>query len=99
VRSNWLWGLALPVVAVGLVPVSCGASLSLLAGYAVLGWKINRSSRKRGLSPSDARIYAAACVVGKVPQAMGQLLYWKKRLTGERGGLIEYKGPSIDPRA
>jgi hypothetical protein len=97
VRSIWLWGLALPVTALVLAPFTFGASLLLLGGYLVLGWRIHRAARRRGLSPADARLYAVACVVGKVPQALGQLLYWKKRLTGSRGGLIEYKGPTASP--
>jgi len=92
VRSIWLWGLGLPIVAVGFAPFTGGASLLLLGGYLVLGLRIYRSARQRGLPSSHARLYAAACVVGKVPQALGQLLYWKKRLFRQRGGLIEYKG-------
>jgi GT2 family glycosyltransferase len=99
VRSIWLWGLLLPVAAIGLAPFTAGASLLLLGGYVLLGWKINRSSRRRGMSASDASLYVVACVLGKVPQAFGQLLYWKKRLMGVQGGLIEYKGPSSDQRA
>jgi len=57
----------------------------------VLGARIYRAGRRRGLAPDDAGLYAGSCVVGKVPQAMGQLLYWKKRLTGTRSGIIEYK--------
>jgi GT2 family glycosyltransferase len=94
VRSIWLWGLVLPVAALGFAPLTAGASLLLLGGYLVLAWRIYRGNRRRGLSTAEARLYAVACVVGKWPQALGQLLYWKKRLTGERGGIIEYKGPS-----
>lgn len=94
VRSNWFWGLGLPVVAIGLSFPSGGLTLLLLAGYLVLGWRIYRYSRRRGFSGADARLYAAACVVGKLPQALGQLLYWKRRFTGATGTLIEYKGPS-----
>lgn len=92
VRSIWLWGLGLPLVALGFAPFTAGASLLLLGGYLVLGVRIYLSARRRGRPASHARVYAAACVVGKVPQALGQLLYWKKRLFGQRGGLIEYKG-------
>jgi len=92
VRSIWLWGLGLPLVALVGAPFTGGLSLLLLGGYVVLGVRIYRGSRRRGLPASQARLYAAACAVGKVPQALGQLLYWKKRLFGQRGGLIEYKG-------
>jgi GT2 family glycosyltransferase len=97
-RSIWFWGLALPVAALGFTPLTGGASLLLFGGYAVLGLRIFRSKRRQGLSGSDAGLYAVACLVGKLPQAVGQLLYWKKRLTGQRGGIIEYKGPPVRGR-
>ncbi|MBO0698025.1 MAG: glycosyltransferase family 2 protein, partial [Zavarzinella sp.] len=92
-RSNWLWGLALPVLAIVAAPFTRGVSLVLFAGYAVLFWKIQRSRRKRGDDPRTARLYARYCVLSKFPQAAGQLRYWRGRLVGRRTRLIEYKGP------
>jgi len=104
VRSNWLWGLGVPAAALAPAPLTAGGSLLLLGGHLVLGARIYRAGKRRGLAPADARLYAGSCVVGKVPQAMGQLLYWKKRLTGTRSGIIEYKtaadpgpGPTAPP--
>jgi glycosyltransferase involved in cell wall biosynthesis len=90
-RSNFFWGLAVPLAALLAMPPSGGLSLALLAGYPVLGVRVYRSMRARGWSPEHARLYAAFVVLGKIPQAFGQLLYWWKRVRGERGGLIEYK--------
>jgi GT2 family glycosyltransferase len=95
-RSNWFWGLAVPAAALGLVVPTAGLSLALLGGYLVIGVRIHREMRQRGLAPADARLYAAFCVLGKLPQALGQALYWAKRLSGRRGGIIEYK--SVAPR-
>jgi GT2 family glycosyltransferase len=91
-RSIWFWGLAVPVGALVLAGPTGGLSLVLFAGYPVLAARIYRGMRRRGLAPRDAGLYAASCVVGKVPMAFGQALYWWKRLSGRRGGLIEYKG-------
>lgn len=91
-RSNWFWGLGVPAGALLPAPATGGLSLGLLGGYAVLFAKVYRAALARGLPDDHARLYAASVVVGKIPQAMGQLLYWAKRLTGKRGGLIEYKG-------
>jgi glycosyltransferase involved in cell wall biosynthesis len=90
-RSNWFWGVAVPGLALGMAPTTAGASLGLLAGHALLGARVYRKMRARGCSPPDARLYAAFCVLGKVPQGIGQTLYWSRRATGARGGLIEYK--------
>jgi GT2 family glycosyltransferase len=91
VRSNWFWGLAVPVSSLGLAAPTLGLSFGLFGGYALLGLRVRRWMRGRGFSPRDANLYAAFCVLGKAPQVLGQVLYWKKRLRGERGGLIEYK--------
>lgn len=92
VRSNWLWGLALPGGALGFAIPTCGLSLGLLGGHALLAVRVQRWMRGRGFSSRDASLYAAFCVLGKVPQALGQAVYWKKRLSGGRSVLIEYKG-------
>jgi glycosyltransferase involved in cell wall biosynthesis len=90
-RSNWWWGVVLPAGALGLAPPTGGTSLGLLGAHALLAMRIYRTMRARGLPPADARLYAAFCVLGKVPQGLGQALYWSRRLAGRRGGLIEYK--------
>jgi GT2 family glycosyltransferase len=92
VRSNWLWGVAVPGCSLGLAVPTFGASLGLFAGHALLGVRVHRWMRRRGFSSPDAGLYAAFCVMGKVPQALGQTIYWTKRLRGVRSGLIEYKG-------
>jgi GT2 family glycosyltransferase len=89
-RSNWFWGLLLPTVSLGSAPFTGGLSLALLAGYVVLTARIYRKMRQR-LSPADAGLYAAFCVLGKLPQALGQVLYWSKRLRNKTGGIIEYR--------
>ncbi len=92
VRSNWLWGIALPACSLGLAVPTLGASLGLLGGgYGLLGFRVHRWMRGRGFSAGDAGLYAAFCVLGKLPQAYGQAMYWTKRLRGRRSGLIEYK--------
>jgi glycosyltransferase involved in cell wall biosynthesis len=93
-RSNWFWGLGVPAAALLGAPATGGASLLLLGGYAILAARVYRSMLRQGWSADDARLYAAFVALGKIPQALGQLLYWWKRVRGERGGLIEYKKPS-----
>jgi GT2 family glycosyltransferase len=91
VRSNWLWGLGVPGAAAALALPTAGLSLGLLWGHAVLAGRVYASERRKGVPASDARLYAAFCALGKLPQALGQALYWKHRLTHERGKIIEYK--------
>jgi hypothetical protein len=92
-RSNWFWGLGLPVVAVVPAVFTWGLSLALLLGYPVLYWKIRRGRVRRGDDRRTAGLYARYCVLSKFPQFAGQVRYWRNRLFGRRNRLIEYKGP------
>jgi len=44
------------------------------------------------MRPENARLFATFCVIGKLPQALGQGVYWFRRATGRSGRIIEYKG-------
>ena len=55
VHSNWVWGLVVPVLAVGPAAFPWGLSPILLLVYPVLFWKIARSRRRRGDDPRTAR--------------------------------------------
>jgi GT2 family glycosyltransferase len=98
-RSNWLWGLLIPVLALGLAWPTWGLSLLLLLGYPVLALRVYRGRRRRGDAPAAARWYALFCVLGKFAQVTGQLRYHARRLFGRPGGLIEYKGAEPQPAA
>jgi glycosyltransferase involved in cell wall biosynthesis len=91
-RSVIFWGLIVPVLSFGLAWPSRGLSLILLAGYPVLYWRVARGSVRRGWPRSDAQLYAAACVLGKFPQALGSLRFALDRLRGGPSRLIEHKG-------
>ena len=92
-RSNWVWGLVVPGLALVFAWPTGGLSLLLLGGYLLIAVRVYKGARARNVAPNDARLYAAACAVGKVPMALGQMLYWWKRLAGKRTTLIEYKRP------
>jgi GT2 family glycosyltransferase len=92
-RSILFWGAALPMaVAILAWPIPL-LSLALLAAYPVLFFKTMRYYRRdRGWPAPDARLFAAACVLGKVPQAIGVAKYWVGRIGGRPSRIIEYKG-------
>lgn len=92
--SGWLWGLAIPLLAVGLALPSRGISLLLLLGYVPLGLRIYRYRQTQfGDVPGYAGLYAMFCTLSKLPQAVGQILYWVIRWRGKAATLIEYKSP------
>lgn len=99
-RSNWFWGLLVPLVMAVGIPWTHGLSLLLVAGYLLLLHRVYRARRRRGDSPADSRLYAAFCVLGKFPQVLGQCRYHWNRLRRRQSLLIEYKQPAAadDPR-
>lgn len=83
-RRALLWGLGVPAVAVlGSLAVS-----PWLATVALL-WPLQmlRLALKGDKPPAQA----VFLVLGKLPEALGVLSYWAKRLSGREARLIEYK--------
>jgi GT2 family glycosyltransferase len=90
--SRWVWAGVVPIIAVGLAPFTAGLSLALLLGYLVQLWRIYQYRRRYFDDPAnDAWLYAAFCVLGKLPELLGQMQYWLTRWRGQQATLIEYK--------
>jgi hypothetical protein len=86
------WGGILPALSLLGAPYTGGASLALLLGFPLLGSRVYRSSVSRGMSPADARLYALACTIGKLPEMQGVLTFtWNRLIRRRRSTLIEYK--------
>jgi GT2 family glycosyltransferase len=89
-RSALFWGFLLPLIILVLLLPSRGLSLLLLAGYALLGWRVYRYYSRIGLSPSDARLATRFILYSKFAEFQGILRYCLNRLRG-RFRIIEYK--------
>jgi GT2 family glycosyltransferase len=96
-RSNWFWGVLVPVVALALAWWTYGLSLLLLLGYPLLAYRVYRGRRRRGDAPAAARSYARFCVLGKFAQVSGQLRYHRHRLLARQSALIEHKQAATPP--
>ena len=70
-RSNWAWGLGLPLVIAVLAWPTRGLSLLALLAYPALAFRIRSRTLRDGRSKSDALLFAVACVVGKFPGSSG----------------------------
>jgi hypothetical protein len=96
-RSFLLWGLLVPVVATGSAAAAVAypsfAALTLLAliGYVALFSRVARFRRGLGDTPSDSRLFATFCLLGKFPQVIGFLAYTLNRMRGRRTRLMEHK--------
>lgn len=89
-RSIWLWGLGIPLLVVGTLPLTNGLSLIVLAGYPVMMYRIYRFLWASGRSSQAATLYAVFCMLGKFPQIQGQIRFYFEKLIGHRSGIIEY---------
>ncbi len=97
-RSNWFWGLIVPLIALGFAGVTGGRSLLLMSVYLVQYVRILVRAH-RAYSWSQAHQYALFCVLGKFPEMIGQVKFHGNRLRGRQTTLIEYKGPPVTARA
>jgi len=92
------WGVAWPCAAIGLgfaAGPAWGVGV-LLAGPLFLFWRSYQSERRNGgRTAPAARLYAAACVLAKVPEAVGVLTYLSNRLRKRPSTLLEYKSKVI----
>ena len=75
-----------------LVSPTGGWSLALLSLYGVLFLRIAARMLDRGYPVSKAVLYGMFCILGKLPQLLGQTRFLLGRLTNRRSPLIEYKG-------
>ena len=91
IRRVYVWGLALPAVAIGLALPSLGLSLGMFGAYPMQAWRIFRDARQQGFEPRESAIWAASCTASKVPEAVGLLKYRLDKLRNRRPTIIEHK--------
>jgi GT2 family glycosyltransferase len=76
--SIWGWGLGVPLAALAATWMEGVRGLAVLAALPALGGRVYRRTRRRGVSRGDAALYAVACVLGKLPQLVGQVRFWMR---------------------
>lgn len=94
-RRSLVWGAAVPAVALGLVPVTAGASLGLVGLYPLQAVRIARSARKR-LSREDSVAWGLSCAFAKIPEAYGIAKFHLDRARRKQPEIIEYKVTAKD---
>lgn len=90
-RRAVLWGLAVPATAAALAWPTGGLSLGLLALYPLQLAHTYRGLRRRVPVRRHALAYAASCVLGKFPQAVGVVKFHLDRARRAPVRIIEYK--------
>lgn len=87
-RRAWVWGLGIPLLTLAACLVFGVGGLALLLLYPL---QVLRLARRGGLAPRQRRLQALFLVLGKFPEAVGQLKFWRQRLLPGKSALIEYK--------
>ena len=89
VRRPWLWALALPGAACALaLTLGPGAGAALLLAYPL------QVLRLAARQPSGMPLRWAGpffLLLGKFPELLGQLVYWRGRCLGRKAAIMEYK--------
>jgi GT2 family glycosyltransferase len=88
--STLLWGFGLPLVIVALLRATHWLSLSLIAAYVILGWRVRQHYIRLGFAHRDAQLVAPFIICGKFAQVIGIVRYGRNRLR-RRFEIIEYK--------
>ncbi|MDO8989438.1 MAG: glycosyltransferase [Sideroxyarcus sp.] len=84
----WVWGLGLPVFAIGAVSALGAWGLAVLLVYPAQIVRLAERGKKSGKRNWWQALFL---VLGKFPEAMGQLNFLYNRLAGKTAHLIEYK--------
>jgi len=87
-RRVWIWGLGIPVAAIILAACMGAWGLALLLIYPAQVFRLVLSGSRSG---GENWWRALFLVLGKFPEAMGQLNFLYNRLAGKKARLIEYK--------
>lgn len=96
VRSNWLLGLVLPVIAIAAGALTWGWGLILFGIYPLLALRMYVRLRNAEMSSGDKLAFMFFTILGKFPHVIGQIKYMLNRATGRRSKVIEYKGPRTE---
>jgi GT2 family glycosyltransferase len=99
-KSTLLWACVIPatLIALGIV-ISPWLLLLLPAAYSYLCLRIFRYRRKRGDDRNSALLYAFFTTMGKFPQFLGLLTFYRNHWARRPSHLIEYKTAAPSPAA
>lgn len=91
-RRAWLYGLALPAIAIlGGVWIGWPAPAAVAAGYALSWARTARGLAASGQPGAEAHRHAAFYTLAKIPHVLGMLVFHARRQLGRQARLIEYK--------
>lgn len=90
-RRTWFWGGVLPILTLGLMPLTNGLSLLLLLLFIVSFIRTRSNLVRSGVDKTEANIFAKFLTISKFPALIGMLKYWYRYALKRENKLIEYK--------
>jgi GT2 family glycosyltransferase len=75
VASAWAWAIGLPLAGLLLGTADPRFAACVALAYPLQLVRIHLMARRRGLEHGDAALYAAACLLAKFPELLGQWRY------------------------
>ena len=87
-RSAWVWGAGIPILTAVAAALANPWALALLLLYPLQVLRLYLRARH---AKPVAGWYAFFLVLGKIPEASGQIKFVLNRILGTRAALIEYK--------
>ncbi|MEZ5893834.1 MAG: glycosyltransferase family A protein [Parvularculaceae bacterium] len=90
-RRAWIWGLAIPAVALAGAPFTKGLSLALLLLYPLSLVRARGALMRKGADARHASLAAAFLTLSKFPNLQGMLDYRRKKMSGRKIAIVEYK--------
>ena len=90
-RSLLLWGVALPLAALGSLVFAPFLALLVVGLYAAQIVRIAFRMDPERFPLSHRHLWGVSCLVSQVPKFQGLLWYVRNRRRGARQTIIEYK--------
>lgn len=87
-RRVWIWGIVIPLLAISSILILGTPGLAALLIYPL---QFIRLAMRGTQSMKKNWLHAFFLMLGKFPEAQGQLSYLYNRLAGKKAHLIEYK--------
>lgn len=87
----FVYVVAVPLVAFGFAAPSGGLSFIALLAYPISLIRGYRAFRARGRARGEAALASASCLIGRVPELIGELRFLAQRARGRSRRIIEYK--------
>lgn len=91
VRRTWLWGMLVPLGALGLALLTKGLSLVLFLRYPLSVLRVVLTTWRRGFTVKDSIPWGISCGFSVFPETLGLIKFYRDEWLSKEVKIIEYK--------